>query len=248
MRLFLVHGSIANGLATWAAQRPLEQRFDVVVWNRPGYPPNAPRRADRLRGAGGRAGRAARARRPPLRALVRRRDLAARRGGAARPRVADGRRAAGVRSRARAAGGRPAASQQFERFLAAGPHEPVDYLRGFLPIVGSAMRDPRPPAAGARAGHARGDGRAAAVGGGDPVRRAAGGAGSRSSSSPAGTPPPSRRSATCSSASSAPSARCSTARATRCRGSASRSTACWRVRGAGGGADRSSPRLRPLVP
>ena len=42
MRLFLVHGSIANGLATWAAQRPLEQRFDVVIWNRPGYPPGEP--------------------------------------------------------------------------------------------------------------------------------------------------------------------------------------------------------------
>jgi pimeloyl-ACP methyl ester carboxylesterase len=42
MRLVLVHGSIANGLATWSAQRPLAQRFELVVWNRPGYPPNDP--------------------------------------------------------------------------------------------------------------------------------------------------------------------------------------------------------------
>src|SRR5690349_14576386 len=39
MRLFFVHGSVANGPGTWAAQAPLADRFELVVWNRPGYPP-----------------------------------------------------------------------------------------------------------------------------------------------------------------------------------------------------------------
>jgi pimeloyl-ACP methyl ester carboxylesterase len=141
VRLFLVHGSIANGLATWAAQRPLEQRFDVVVWNRPGYPPNDPvERIDFEEQAG------------ELAALLEPGDhlcghsyggvislLAA----AARPDLASltvvEPPAFGI------ARGQPAVDrlvEQFERFFAAGPHEPVAYLRGFLPIVGSDMRIP----------------------------------------------------------------------------------------------------------
>jgi pimeloyl-ACP methyl ester carboxylesterase len=38
-RLLLVHGSVANGEATWAAQRPLAERFELVVPNRRGFPP-----------------------------------------------------------------------------------------------------------------------------------------------------------------------------------------------------------------
>jgi pimeloyl-ACP methyl ester carboxylesterase len=38
-RVLLVHGSVVNGDATWAAQRPLEDRFDLVVPNRRGFPP-----------------------------------------------------------------------------------------------------------------------------------------------------------------------------------------------------------------
>ncbi len=34
-----MHGSVANGEATWAAQRPLAERFELVVPNRPGFPP-----------------------------------------------------------------------------------------------------------------------------------------------------------------------------------------------------------------
>jgi len=34
-----VHGSVANGEATWAAQRPLAEQFELVVPNRPGFPP-----------------------------------------------------------------------------------------------------------------------------------------------------------------------------------------------------------------
>jgi pimeloyl-ACP methyl ester carboxylesterase len=38
-RLLLVHGSVVNGDATWAAQRPLAERFELVVPNRRGFPP-----------------------------------------------------------------------------------------------------------------------------------------------------------------------------------------------------------------
>jgi pimeloyl-ACP methyl ester carboxylesterase len=38
-RLLLVHGSVVNGEVTWAAQRPLAERFELVVPNRRGFPP-----------------------------------------------------------------------------------------------------------------------------------------------------------------------------------------------------------------
>ena len=41
-RLVLVHGSVVGGRATWAAQRPLADRFELVVVDRPGFPPNPP--------------------------------------------------------------------------------------------------------------------------------------------------------------------------------------------------------------
>jgi pimeloyl-ACP methyl ester carboxylesterase len=34
-----VHGSVVNGEMTWAAQRPLAERFELVVPNRRGFPP-----------------------------------------------------------------------------------------------------------------------------------------------------------------------------------------------------------------
>lgn len=42
MRLVLVHGSVAPGWMTWGAQRPLAERFELVVPIRSGYPPNPP--------------------------------------------------------------------------------------------------------------------------------------------------------------------------------------------------------------
>lgn len=39
-RLLLVHGGIVPGWQTWEAQRPLAERFRLVVPHRPGYPPN----------------------------------------------------------------------------------------------------------------------------------------------------------------------------------------------------------------
>ncbi|HUJ55524.1 MAG TPA: alpha/beta fold hydrolase [Gaiellaceae bacterium] len=38
-RLLLVHGSVVNAAATWRAQRPLAERFDLVAPNRRGFPP-----------------------------------------------------------------------------------------------------------------------------------------------------------------------------------------------------------------
>ena len=41
-RLVLVHGSVVGGRATWAAQRALAERFELLVIERPGFPPNPP--------------------------------------------------------------------------------------------------------------------------------------------------------------------------------------------------------------
>jgi pimeloyl-ACP methyl ester carboxylesterase len=41
-RLVLVHGSVGNGELTFAAQRPLAERFELVLHTRSGYPPRPP--------------------------------------------------------------------------------------------------------------------------------------------------------------------------------------------------------------
>jgi pimeloyl-ACP methyl ester carboxylesterase len=41
-RLVLVHGSVRNGDFAWACQRDLAVHFELVVLNRPGFPPNPP--------------------------------------------------------------------------------------------------------------------------------------------------------------------------------------------------------------
>jgi pimeloyl-ACP methyl ester carboxylesterase len=41
-RLVLVHGSVRNGPASWSAQTPLAERFELVILNRPGFPPGPP--------------------------------------------------------------------------------------------------------------------------------------------------------------------------------------------------------------
>jgi pimeloyl-ACP methyl ester carboxylesterase len=40
-RLVLVHGSVVGGRGTWAAQRPLADRFELVVLERPGFAPDS---------------------------------------------------------------------------------------------------------------------------------------------------------------------------------------------------------------
>jgi pimeloyl-ACP methyl ester carboxylesterase len=39
-RLVLVHGSVAGARMTWTVQQPLAERFELVVVERPGFPPN----------------------------------------------------------------------------------------------------------------------------------------------------------------------------------------------------------------
>jgi pimeloyl-ACP methyl ester carboxylesterase len=41
-RIVLVHGSVTNGDAAWRAQQPLRERWELVVLNRPGFPPGPP--------------------------------------------------------------------------------------------------------------------------------------------------------------------------------------------------------------
>lgn len=41
-RLLLVHGSVSGGGPTWSAQRRLADRFELVVLERPGFPPGPP--------------------------------------------------------------------------------------------------------------------------------------------------------------------------------------------------------------
>ena len=38
----LVHGSVIGGGGTWSAQRSLAEQFELVVFDRPGFPPNPP--------------------------------------------------------------------------------------------------------------------------------------------------------------------------------------------------------------
>src|SRR5690242_18959669 len=38
-RLLLVHCSVVNAELTWSAQKPLEDRFEIVAPNRRGFPP-----------------------------------------------------------------------------------------------------------------------------------------------------------------------------------------------------------------
>jgi pimeloyl-ACP methyl ester carboxylesterase len=38
-RIVFVHGSVGNGDAAWIEQRPLADEFELVVLNRPGFPP-----------------------------------------------------------------------------------------------------------------------------------------------------------------------------------------------------------------
>ena len=41
-RLVLVHGSVTNGATTWGAQRPLAERYRLLVLERPGFLPGPP--------------------------------------------------------------------------------------------------------------------------------------------------------------------------------------------------------------
>jgi pimeloyl-ACP methyl ester carboxylesterase len=152
-RIVFVHGSVGNAETTWAAQRPLEERFDCVFLTRSGYPPRPPleridfeeqanevtaelREGDHLVGHsyGGVVSLLAAALRPVLGSLT-----------VSEP------PAFGI------ARGNPAVEEFLSEVLPfrAGNPTPREYLAFFLPFVGSALQlpDPLPPALeqGARA-------------------------------------------------------------------------------------------------
>ena len=144
-----MHGSVGNGAATWEAVRPLADRFELAIVDRPGYPPNPA--VDRIdfdeqaaqiaeivgptdhlvgHSYGGVISLLI-AGRYPVRSLVVNEPPAF---GVAR--------------------GNPAV-EAFLQAIEGAPREPHAYLEHFLPLVGSALRltDPLPPPleAGARA-------------------------------------------------------------------------------------------------
>ena len=155
MRAVFVHGSVGNGPATFSALGPLEERFEVVVPNRGGYPPGpvleridfeeqavelAPLLEDGAHLVGHSYG--------GVISLL----IAARYPKRVRSLTVSEPPAFGV------ARGNPDVEQLvagLNEFFAAGPYEPSEYLRGFLASVGSELRlpEPLPPALeqGARA-------------------------------------------------------------------------------------------------
>lgn len=155
MRVVLVHGSVGNGPATWAALEPLRRRFQLVVPNRGGYPPNPPlERIDFEQQAeelalllGGRAHLVGHSYGGVISLL-----MAARHPEAVRSLAVSEPPAFAL------ARGRPEVEKligDLETFFAAGPDEPEEFLRGFLALVGTdaPLPDPLPPtlAQGARA-------------------------------------------------------------------------------------------------
>jgi pimeloyl-ACP methyl ester carboxylesterase len=149
-RLVLVHGSVASGWLTWNAQKPLGDRFELVVPIRSGYPPNPALDAIDFE-----------VQAEELAELLEPGDhLAAHSYGAVVSLLAAARAplasltvveppAFGV------ARDNPAVAEFLAQFAAGAPKDPRGYLEFFLPLVGSSLnlREPLPPAieAGARA-------------------------------------------------------------------------------------------------
>jgi pimeloyl-ACP methyl ester carboxylesterase len=149
-RIVLVHGSVAPGWMTWNAQKPLADRFTLVVPVRSGYPPNPPLESIDFEDQAA-----------ELRELLEPGDhlVGHSYGGVVSLLAAPGAElgsltvleppAFGV------ARGDPAVEEFVGHFADGAPEEPREYLEFFLPLVGSTLRlsDPLPPAleAGGRA-------------------------------------------------------------------------------------------------
>ncbi|HEY2939642.1 MAG TPA: alpha/beta fold hydrolase [Gaiellaceae bacterium] len=142
MRVVLVHGSVANGEMTFASAAPLAERFELVIPNRSGYPPNPPlERIDfedqalELEPLLGDGAHLVGHSYGGVISLL----LAARRPDLVRSLTVSEPPAFGI------VRGNPEVERliaDLEAFFAAGPHEPAEYLRGFLAIVGSGMALP----------------------------------------------------------------------------------------------------------
>jgi len=134
-RIVFVHGSVGNAAATWAAQRELDRRFELVFLTRSGYPPGRPvdridfeqqadevarelREGDNLVGHsyGGVVSLLAAARGPALASLT-----------VSEPPAFD------------VARGHPAVEEFLATFADGVPMTPREYLEFFLPLVGSTM-------------------------------------------------------------------------------------------------------------
>ena len=149
-RLVLVHGSVAPGWLTWNAQKPLADRFELVVPVRSGYPPNPPLDSIDFE-----------AQAEELAALLAPGDhLAAHSYGAVVSLLAAAQAPLASLTVVEppamdVARGDPAVEAFLAQFEAGVPKEPRAYLEFFLPLVGSSLtlRDPLPPGieAGARA-------------------------------------------------------------------------------------------------
>jgi pimeloyl-ACP methyl ester carboxylesterase len=149
-RLVLVHGSVAPGWLTWNAQKPLAERFELVVPIRSGYPPNAPLDAIDFEDQA-----------QELAAVLEPGDhVAAHSYGAVVSLLAAARAPLASLTVVEppafdVARGHPAVEEFLAHFEAGAPKEARAYLEFFLPLVGSSLnvRDPLPPAieAGARA-------------------------------------------------------------------------------------------------
>ena len=148
-RVVLVHGSVGNGTTTWEAVRPLADRFELAIVNRPGYPPNPPQeRLDFERQAA------------EIGEIVGPDDhlVGHSYGGVISLLIASQQPVRSLTVNEPPAFGVARGNPAVEDFLAqvgAAPRDPQGYLAHFLPLVGSALGvpDPLPPPleAGARA-------------------------------------------------------------------------------------------------
>ena len=146
----LVHGSVAPGWLTWNAQKPLAERFELVVPIRSGYPPNPLLQAIDFE-----------AQADELAELLEPGDqLAAHSYGAVVSLLAAARVPLASLTVVEppafdVARGHPAVEEFLAQFEAGTTRDPRGYLEFFLPLVGSSLnlRDPLPQAieAGARA-------------------------------------------------------------------------------------------------
>ncbi len=147
-RVLLVHGSVMNGPMTWAEQRPLAERWQLIVLNRRGYFPNPPvAREDfdvdagdvaELLGEAGGVGM----------------HLVGHSYGGVIALLAAARRPEAVRSLTvieppafGAATGDPrvaAFDARAREYWRSGPRDPEAFLRGFLELAGSSAQIPTP--------------------------------------------------------------------------------------------------------